>query len=261
MPSRHSAAGNDSALFRSSRRTVRAFSGGSTPTRGRVGHECPSPTRSRCRAGSSFVQADPRWCRCRPPPWPSADCCRAVRQDRSTLSPVPGHPPELPRSAVTPSVQRRRIDPVHPVCGWRTWWWRAHSSRASHPSSPVRVPRPAPALHAAFTRHLAVTPWRVPGPSAPRTPGQGTFTPEPDRMHGTHAAHHRPANSWRSRLLPVRCMGLFGICIQPKESPSTPNAKNSSRDRRKNALHTARFLPQRRFELASRFGVDRCDFW
>jgi len=187
MPSRHSAAGNDSALFRSSRRTVRAFSGGSTPTRGRVGHECPSPTRSRCRAGSSFVQADPRWCRCRPPPWPSADCCRAVRQDRSTLSPVPGHPPELPRSAVTPSVQRRRIDPVHPVCGWRTWWWRAHSSRASHPSSPVRVPRPAPALHAAFTRHLAVTPWRVPGPSAPRTPGQGTFTPEPDRMHGTHA--------------------------------------------------------------------------
>ena len=74
-----------------------------------------------------------------------------------------------------------------PSCGWRTLWSRAHSSRAYHTSYPVRVPRPAPSFHASFRPHLAVTPWRFPCPSAPRTPGQGTFTPKHDSMHGTHA--------------------------------------------------------------------------
>ena len=60
------------------------------------------------------------------------------------------------------------------------------SSRAYHTSYPVRVPRPAPSFHASFRPHLTVTPWRFPCPSAPRTPGQGTFTPKHDRMHGTH---------------------------------------------------------------------------
>jgi nicotinamidase-related amidase len=32
-----------------------------------------------------------------------------------------------------------------------------------------------------------VTPLRFPCPSAPRIPGQGTFTPKHDSMHGTHA--------------------------------------------------------------------------
>jgi hypothetical protein len=69
---------------------------------------------------------------------------------------------------------------------------RAHSSRTSHTSSPVRVPRPAPSFHAASRPHLTVTPWRFPGPSAPRIPGQGTCTPKHDRMHGTHACGEPP---------------------------------------------------------------------
>jgi hypothetical protein len=48
--------------------------------------------------------------RYRVPTMPSADFCGAVREDSSALSPVPGHPTDLPRSAVIPSVHRRRID-------------------------------------------------------------------------------------------------------------------------------------------------------
>jgi hypothetical protein len=70
--------------------------------------------------------------------------------DYSTLSPPPGHPADLPRSAVIPSVHRRRIDQVRPSGGWRTLWSRAHSSPAYHTSYPVRVPRPAHSFHASF---------------------------------------------------------------------------------------------------------------
>ena len=62
-----------------------------------------------------------------------------------------------------------------------------HSSRTYHTSYPVRVPRPTPSFHASFGPHLTATPLRFPCPSAPRIPGQGTFTPEHDSMHGTHA--------------------------------------------------------------------------
>jgi hypothetical protein len=126
---------------------------------------------------------------------PSADFCEAVREDSSALSPTPGHPADLPRSAVIPSVPRRRIYTVRPSCGWRTSWWRAHSSRAYHTSYPVRVPRPAPSFHASFRPHLTVTPWRFPCPSAPRTPGRGTFTPKHDSMPGTHRDRGEPRGS------------------------------------------------------------------
>ena len=116
---------------------------------------------------------------------PSADFCRAVREDCSPLSPEPGHPADLLRYAVIPSVPRRRMYTVRPSCRWRTLWLRAHSSRAYHTSYPVRVPRPALSFHPSFGPHLMVTPLRFPCPSAPRTPGQGTFTPKHDSMHGT----------------------------------------------------------------------------
>jgi hypothetical protein len=103
----------------------------------------------------------------------------------------------LPWSAVIPSVHRRRIDQAPPHCGWRAWLWRARSPRRYHTSSPVRVPRPAPSFHAAFRPHLTVPPWRFPCPSAPRTPGRETFTPEHDRMHGTHARGERRATRHR----------------------------------------------------------------
>src|SRR2546430_4827759 len=122
---------------------------------------------------------------------PSADFCEVVRGDYSTLSPPRGHPADLPRSAVIPSVHRRRIYKVRLSCGWRTLWSRAHSSQAYHTSYPVRVPRPAPSFHASFRPHLTVTPLRFPCPSAPRIPGQGTFTPKHDSMHGTHAKAQR----------------------------------------------------------------------
>jgi hypothetical protein len=118
---------------------------------------------------------------------PSADFCGAVREACSPLRPQRGHLAARPWSAVIPSVHRRRIDQAQPNCGWRAWRWRARSPRLYHPSSPVRGPRPARAFHAAFRPHLTGTPWRFPGPSAPRIPGQGTFTPEHDSMPGTHA--------------------------------------------------------------------------
>ena len=51
-----------------------------------------------------------------------------------------------------------------------------------HTPYQVRVPRPAHSLHASFRPHLAATPLRFTCPSAPRTPGQGTFTPKHDDM-------------------------------------------------------------------------------
>jgi hypothetical protein len=122
----------------------------------------------------------------RAPTMPSADFCGAVREDSSALSSTPGHPADLPRSAVRPSVHSRPIDTAQSSCGGRTSRARARSSRLSHTSYRVRVPRPARAFHASFRPHLAVTPLRFPCPSAPRIPGQGTFTPKHDSMHGTH---------------------------------------------------------------------------
>ena len=124
---------------------------------------------------------------CGAPTMPSADFCEVVRGDDSPLSPPRGHPADLPRSAVIPSVHRRRIYKARPHCGWRALRSRARSPRAYHTSYPVRVPRPARSFHASFRPHLTVTPWRFPCPSAPRTPGQGTCTPKHDSMHGTHA--------------------------------------------------------------------------
>jgi hypothetical protein len=117
----------------------------------------------------------------------SADCCGAVREDVSALSPTPGHPAELARSAVIPSVHWRPIDQAPSVCKWGTSRSRARSSQLYHTSYRVHVIRPARSFHAAFRPHLAVTPWRFPCSPAPRTPGQETFTPEHDSLHGTHA--------------------------------------------------------------------------
>jgi hypothetical protein len=98
-----------------------------------------------------------------------------------------------PWSAVIPSVQRRRIYTAQSVCGWSALRLRARLPRLYHTSYPVRVPRPARSFHASFRRSLTRTPLRFPCPSAPRTPGQGTYTPEHDSMHGTHApAELRP---------------------------------------------------------------------
>jgi hypothetical protein len=141
-------------------------------------------------------------------------------QDSSALSPSPGHPAELPRSAVIPSVHRRWIYKVRPSCEWRTSWLRAHSSQAYHTSYPVRVPRPAPPFHASFRPHLTVTPLRFPCPSAPRTPGRGTFTPKHDSMHGTHAEERRPDISGR----------LFSCSCEPQK-PCAREAKPAARGR------------------------------
>jgi hypothetical protein len=137
---------------------------------------------------------------------PSADFCRAVREDGSPLSPRRGHPADLPWSAVIPSVHRRPIYQAPSGCGWRALLSRARSPRRSHTSYRVRVPRPARSFHASCRPHLAVTPWRFPCPSAPRPPGQGTCTPEHDRMHGTHGHAQR-----RGAVCRVRCSeGLDG---------------------------------------------------
>ena len=52
------------------------------------------------------------------------------------------------------------------------------------------------------------TPLRFPCPSAPRIPGQGTFTPKHDNMHGTHAPGELLVKS--ASFLPVSSTGLLG---------------------------------------------------
>jgi len=155
----------------------------------------------RCGSASLFPRLSALGClmsvACAGPTRPSADVCEAVREDCSALSPIPGHPLDLPRSAVIPSVPRRRSDQARPNCGWRALRSRARSPRLYHTSYPVRVPRPAPSFHASFRPHLAVTPLRFPCPSAPRIPGRGTCTPKHDRMHGTHAGHEPRAPARR----------------------------------------------------------------
>ena len=145
--------------------------------RSTAGGYSPPPFRPSARSGA--------------PTMPAADFCAAVRTDGSPRRPEPGHPTARPRSAVLPSVPKRPRDHVPPRGGWRAVRWRASSPRRYHTSSRGRVPRPARACHAAFRPHLAVTPWRCPGPAAPRTPGRGTCTPKHDRMHGTHAPGER----------------------------------------------------------------------
>ena len=146
---------------------------------------------------------------------PSADFCGAVRGDCSTLSPLRGHPADLPWSAVIPSVHRRRIDQAQSTCGWRALLSRASSPRRYHTSYPVRVPRPAPSFHAAFRPHLTVTPWRFPCPSAPRTPGQGTCSPEHDRMHGTHAGGEPPRHERRTVTTDCPWRGRLQCIVRP----------------------------------------------
>jgi hypothetical protein len=164
-----------------SRRASREF----TPdARAPTSRRRPSP---RSTSGDSSSPPFRPSARSRGPTMPSADFCGAVREDGSPLSPLQGHPADLPWYAGIPSVQRRPIDQAPSGCGWRALRSRASSPRRDHTSDRVRVPRPARSFHAAFRPHLTVTPWRFPCPSAPRTPGQGTFTPEHDSMPGTHA--------------------------------------------------------------------------
>ena len=124
---------------------------------------------------------------------PSADCCGTVREALASLSHFPSHATSqgIPQLSRGKSQSRPRINAgftKHSLSGWRTWWSRAPSSQDCHASSPVRIPRPAHSFHASFRPRLTATPLRFPGPSAPRIPGQGTFTPKHDSMHGTHAA-------------------------------------------------------------------------
>ena len=154
-------------------------------TSGRHSSPFRPSARSRCGSAYLFPRLSALGCltslACARPTMPSADFYGAVREDGSPLRPA-GHPANLPGSAVIPSVHKRRMYQAQPHCGWRALLWRARSPRLYHASYPVRVPRPARAFHASFRPHLTVTPLRFPCPSAPRTPGQETFTPKHDRM-------------------------------------------------------------------------------
>jgi hypothetical protein len=75
----------------------------------------PTPRRLRSPRSTSGDDSSPPFrpsARSRGPTMPSADCCGAVRADGSPLSPILGHPADLPWSAVRPSVHRRPIDQV-----------------------------------------------------------------------------------------------------------------------------------------------------
>jgi hypothetical protein len=89
------------------------------------------------------------------PTMPSADSSPGVRDDDSPLSHIPWPKGSLPRSAVIPSVHRRRIYKAQPDCGWRTARSRARSSRVYHTSYPVPVRHPARVAWASSRPHLA----------------------------------------------------------------------------------------------------------
>lgn len=128
---------------------------------------------------------------CAGPPMPPADVCEAGRGDAAARSPMPGHPADLPRSAVLPSIPRRRIDHVCPMVDGGLCGCVPTRPERTILRLRFRVSRPAPSFHASFGPHLTVTSWRCPGPSAPHTPGEGTFTPKHDCMHGTYARLQR----------------------------------------------------------------------
>ena len=126
-------------------------------------------------------------------PWDQG--CLRSSQPIAVARHVPRHLRGLPRYAVIPSVQRRRMYKARPNCGWRAVRSRARSPRLDHTSYQARVPRPARSFHAAFRCPLARTPVRFPCPAAPRLSGQETCTPKHDSMHGTHASGERRATS------------------------------------------------------------------
>jgi hypothetical protein len=101
---------------------------------------------------------------------------------------------------------------------------------------------PVHAFPATFRPHLAVTPLRFPDPAAPRTPGQETFTPKHDSMHGTHAKAHRRCQASgaapgsadsRVYLALRRCNqrsneAALSVDFLPSSNPSTPISSSSS---------------------------------
>jgi hypothetical protein len=138
---------------------------------------------------------------------PSADFCGALRKDCSPLSPMQGHPADLPRSAVIPSVHRRRIDQVRPVVDG--------GLRGGVPTRPERTtphirfvfvaPRVWIGLPPDPTSRWTLLPFS--SPSAPRTPGTRTFT-SLVLCHAWHTRESSPA------LSSVRCSAwsACGVC-------------------------------------------------
>jgi hypothetical protein len=86
---------------------------------------------------------------------PSADFCRAVREDYSPLSPAywDNRPISQGKTQNVPRIGAGFIK--HTPCGWRTSRSRARSSRVCHTSYPVPVRRPARLDWASSRPHLA----------------------------------------------------------------------------------------------------------
>jgi hypothetical protein len=172
--------------------------------RSTTGHASSPPFRPSARSRGGSASLCPRLAAlgcltslaCAGPTMPSADCCGAVREDSSALSPCQDTP-QISRGTLPyrPGRDAGLIKPAPAgdggLCGGVP-------------------PRPAPSCHAAFRPHLAVTPWRFPGPAAPRIPGRGTFTPKHDTMHGTHAGPE-PRRS-RRRLQALVRRGPGKLC-------------------------------------------------
>ena len=162
---------------------------------------------------------------------PSADSSHGVRKDDSSLSQFPWH--ATFRGTWEASRGKRSycrcIDAGcikhSPVVDGGLHGRVPARPDVYHTLYPVRVPRPAPSFHAAFRCPLAKTPLRFPCPSAPRTPGQETFTPEHDRMHGTHAGRQLlPEAGAKRTLLAVSLQTLVRLgmyrTMPPCHSPA-----------------------------------------
>ena len=153
----------------------------------------PAHTGRRCRLLTAAVRSG----RMAPPAVLCADTPQSSRGQRSSR---PG--PRRPLAqAPSPGDGGRcgrvpaRPDGTTPPIGCVS---RAPHVRSTPPSDPTS----------------RVTPWRCPGPSAPRTPGQGTCTPTHDRMHGTHAKHEPRASARRLHAL-VRPRATLKTVDQP----------------------------------------------
>jgi len=113
-------------------------------------------------------------------------------------------------------MRKRRIYKAHPsvdgglcchACLCVRTQTGASSSRVYHTSYPVSVRRPASLDWASSRPRLATTPLPFSLPSAPRTPGPGTSTPEVVR-HARRTRQVSPA-ALAVRWIPLLCTALI----------------------------------------------------
>ena len=165
------------------------------PRRWRVApHGSVTPGRVNCRTSNTLLSLyDRSGLPCVPVGTrPSADSSPEISADYSALSPFPWHATSLGTGEASRGKRSyRRCRDAGFIKHSPLWMEDFAVACPLVPTVPHLVSGACPSPRTFVPRCLQTppreTPLRFPCPSAPRTPGQETFTPEHDRMHGTHA--------------------------------------------------------------------------